>query len=315
MIIGMLVRLFRRWWARRKAQASAGDAGRAGVGIGAPTRGAGRDLDSSSGPSPGARGPLALLIHQTRYELLASMRNPRARFFTVLFPIILLVVFNGVFGKTGTTVINGHKVKLSLFFTGGILALSIISTAYAGLLMTVTTARETGVFKRRRATPVPPAILIAGNVIATIVVALSMAAILLVIARLGYGITMPFGALVSAFVTVIVGTISFSCIGYAVAGLISSVDTAQPIAQATMLPLYFISGVWIPTASLSKGLRDVASVFPVQHLAASFHNATTASSFSSAFSASDLLVLAAWGLAAGVFAAARFSWLPKAATA
>jgi ABC-2 type transport system permease protein len=274
-----------------------------------------RHADAPSRPSPGSRGPIALLIHQTRFELLAAMRNPRARFFTLLFPIILLVVFNGVFGHKGHTIVDGHTVKLTVFFTGGILALSIIVSSYAGLLMTVTTARETGVFKRRRATPVPPAVLIGGTVLATIVISLWVSAVLLVIARLAYSISMPATALISVFITVVVGTISFACIGYAVSGLITSVDAAQPLAQATLLPLYFISGVWIPTSSLSHGLRDVASVFPVEHLAASLHKATVATSFSSAFSATDLLVLAAWGLAAGLLATMRFSWLPHVATA
>ncbi len=322
-MILILLRLFRRWRDRRAAGASASGAvggapalaGHSSVGgpdVAAITT---RYADASAGPSPAARGKLALLAHETRFALLASARNPRARFFTFLFPIILLVVFIGVFGHSGHTIVEGHVVKLSVFFTGGILALSVITSSYAGLLMTVITARENGVFKRRRATPVPPAVLIAGNVIATIAIAVAMTAILLLIARAGYSISIPFAALVSTFITVVVGTIAFACVGYAVAGMISSIDAAQPIAQATMLPLYFISGVWIPTDNLSHGLRDVASVFPVEHLASSFHKATVATSFSTAFSATDLLALAAWAIAAGTFAAMRFSWLPKSVAA
>ena len=56
-------------------------------------------------------------------------------------------------------------------------------------------------------------------------------------------------------------------------------------------------------------------MFPIEHLASALHNGTVATSFSSAFSAGDLLALAAWGLAAGTFAAMRFSWLPKTAAA
>ena len=52
---------------------------------------AGRELTMPA-PSPAAaRGPLALLVHQVRYDLRASLRNPRARFFTFFFPILLLV--------------------------------------------------------------------------------------------------------------------------------------------------------------------------------------------------------------------------------
>lgn len=318
-MILILIRLYRRWQERRgqkdgveTAPEPSGDVPSSAQAVAAVTR---RHAHSPQRRSAGARGPLALLAHQARYDLLASTRNPRARFFTFLFPIILLVVFIGVFGHKGHTTIDGVRVPLSVFYVGGILAMSVIVASYASLVLTVTTARETGVFKRRRATPVPPAIVIAGNVIATLVIALVMATILLVIGRLGYGISMPFAALLATYITVAIGTITFSCIGYAAAGMISSVDAAQPLAQATLMPLYFISGVWIPNTSLSQGLRDVASVFPVAHLADALHKATVATSFGSAFSATDLLVLVAWGLAAGMFATMRFSWLPKAAIA
>ena len=157
--------------------------------------------------------------------------------------------------------------------------------------------------------------MIAGQVLSTLVVAEMMSAIMLIIGRLGYSISMPAGAVVAVFVTVAIGTIAFACLGYAVAGMIDSVDAAQPVAQLTMMPLYFISGVWIPTASLSHGLRSVASVFPIEHLAAALHKATVSGSLGTALSATDLLALAALALAAGAFAAMRFSWLPKAAMA
>ncbi len=313
-MILLLTRLYRRWSARRAAAAAVGAAGGSSEVVSAVASPR-RRVVVGAGPSAASRGPLALLWHQVRFDLLATARNPRARFFTFLFPVILLVVFIGVFAHKGHTVIDGVHVPLSRFYVGGILAMAIITAAYATLVITITTARESGVFKRRRATPVPPVLMIAGQVIATVVIAEVMAAILLIVGRLGYSISMPAGALVATFISVGVGAIAFACVAYAVAGMIDSVDAAQPISQLTMMPLYFISGVWIPTASLSHGLRSVASVFPIEHLAAALHKATVTGSFGSAISPTDLLVLAAWGLAAATFATMRFSWLPKAATA
>jgi ABC-2 type transport system permease protein len=116
-------------------------------------------------PSAAARGPAALLLHQVRYDLLTSLRNPRARFFTFFFPIVLLVVFTGVFGS-GHTVVDGVRVDLSRFYVPGILAMSIVVAAYANLVISITSLRETGVLKRRRATPVSPCMLVAGQAIA-----------------------------------------------------------------------------------------------------------------------------------------------------
>src|SRR6202034_2211209 len=123
-----------------------------------------------------------------------------------------------------------------------------------------------------------------------------MATILLVIARLLYGVGIAPAALGAVACAVILGTITFACIAYAVSGLIGSPEAAQPIVQAKLLPLWFISGVFIPDHNLSSGLLTIGKIFPVEHLANILPLASVNSSFSAAISATDLLVLAAWAV-------------------
>jgi len=313
----MLFNFLMRKWRERQARAAGADAqarpGQAEAAAGRP--GAARVIDPEvPRQSPADRGLVALIAHQARYDLLAGVRNPRARFFTFFFPIVLLVVFNGVFGSGHTTVF-GTTVELSRFYVPGILAMSIVVASYANLVISITALRESGVLKRRRATPVSPSLLVTGQALSTVVITLIMAAILLLIAKIFYGVGMSAGSLAAIAITTVVATISFSCIGYAVSILIGSPEAAQPLVQATMLPLWFISGVFIPNASLSSGLRKVGDLFPVAHLASALHLASVRSTFSSSLSGSDLLVLVAWGVAAVLFCAWRFSWLPSTATA
>jgi ABC-2 type transport system permease protein len=82
-----------------------------------------------------------------------------------------------------------------------------------------------------------------------------------------------------------------------------------------MLPLWFISGVFIPTSSLFPALRSVGKLFPVEHLANALHVASVHSSFATAIAPKDLLIMAIWDVGAAALAAWRFSWLPSAATA
>jgi ABC-2 type transport system permease protein len=309
----LLIRYLTALWRRHHPSVAAvSPPGVAAIAHPDPGAAAGHPADRVRRPTAAARGPLALLAHQARYDLLASMRNPRARFFTFMFPILLLVIFASVFGN-GTTVVDGVHVHLSRFYVPGIMTMSIITAAYAGLVISTATAREAGVLKRRRATPVPPAILIGGQAASTLVTAVIMSALLLVIARLGYGVGFAIASLGAIACAVVIGTLTFACLGYAVAGLIGSPDAAQPIVQATMLPLYFISGVWIPSSSLPHTLRQIAEIFPIEHLAAALHLASVRGSFSTALAPRDLLVLALWALGASALAARRFSWLPVAA--
>ena len=264
-------------------------------------------------PKPAVRGPIPLLIHQARYELLSAGRNPRARFFTFIFPVVLLVIFAGVFH--GTATVDGVQVKLSRYFLAGILAMSIVLGSYANLVVAIATLRQTGVLKRRRAAPVSPAALIGAQAISALVTVAITTTILLVIAKLLYGIGMAPGAIAATACTAAVGALAFAAIGYAVSGLVGSPEAAQPLVQVTTMPLWFLSGVLIPTQNLSGALRTIGKVFPVEHLAAGLHLASVHATFAGAISVTNLLVLAAWGAGAAVIAAWRFSWLPSTATA
>lgn len=108
----------------------------------------------------------------------------------------------------------------------------------------------------------------------------------------------------------IVGALAFCCLGFALASVIRNQDSAQPITQATMLPLYFISGVFIAVSVLPHWLVDVADVFPVRHLAAALLTAYNPHTTGAGFAGTDLLVVALWGVAGLVIALWRFSWVP-----
>ena len=79
-----------------------------------------------------------------------------------------------------------------------------------------------------------------------------------------YGADVPARTAPALAVTIILGAVSFCCLGYALASVIRDQDAAQPIPQAVMLPLYFISGVFVAASTLPHWLLDVAGVFPVR---------------------------------------------------
>ncbi|NNE12947.1 MAG: hypothetical protein HKN41_11975, partial [Ilumatobacter sp.] len=48
-----------------------------------------------------------LVAEQTRYQLLASVRSPVGMFFTLGLPLIMLVLFNALFGGGTVSTPNG----------------------------------------------------------------------------------------------------------------------------------------------------------------------------------------------------------------
>lgn len=254
-----------------------------------------------------------IVLHQLRYDLLALLRNRRARFMTLVMPIIFLVVFAGVFGDNHT-VVNGVRVKTSDYYVPGIMALTIVTSSLISLVTAIATERENGILKRRRATPVSAWVLVAGRTLASVAMTVGVLVVLLLLAKVGYGVTLPLASVPALAATVLVGTAAFSCLAYALAGVVGSADSAQPLTQAITLPLYFVSGVWIPADQLPAGLRQLGRVFPIEHLAAGLHAAFVPGT-SGRFAGSDLLVLALWGVGGAVVAVRRFTWLPASATA
>ncbi len=267
--------------------------------------------EGGSEPAPtGRRGVLLLVAHQARFDLLAFFRNRQSRFFTLILPIIFLVIFVSVFGNHR---VGPEQVKASTYYVPGLSALAVIAGSFVNLVISITAQREAGVLKRRRATPVPAAVLIAGRALTAIVVALGVMTVLLVIGRFAYGVRLPASTLPGVVVTAVVGAITFCCLGYALVTVIKTADAAQPMVQAIMLPLYFISGVFIPNVNLPRWLQDVARAFPVQHLAGGLHHAFDPATHGSGIVWSDLGVLALWAAAGLAIALMRFTWTPVAA--
>jgi ABC-2 type transport system permease protein len=247
--------------------------------------------------------------HQSRYDLRAFLRNRQSQFFTLALPILFLVIFASVF-RNGTVQVPGGRISTSVYYVPGIMALGVIAACFANLVASVTAQRERGVLKRRRATPVPAAAIIAGRVLVAIVLAVVMAAVLLGIGWAAYGASVPGRTALALAVTVVIGAASFCCLGYALTSLIRNEDTAQPVTQALLLPLYFISGVFVAVSILPHWLADVGEIFPVRHLANALLIAYNPHTSGLGFAGLDLLIVAAWGAAGLLVALRTFSWQP-----
>jgi ABC-2 type transport system permease protein len=253
-----------------------------------------------------------LVLHQARYDLLAFLRNRQARFFTLMLPLIFLVIFVSVFGNHR---VGPLHVKASTYYVPGLSALAIIAASFVNLVISLTAQREAGVLKRRRATPVPAWVLIAARTITAMSISLAVMVVLLLVGRFAYGVRLPSSTIPGVLLTAVVGSATFCVLGYALSTAIGSEDAAQPMVQAIMLPLYFISGVFIPNVNLPTWLQDVARVFPVQHLAGGLHSAFDPATHGTGIVWGDIGVLALWAAAGLLIALRRFSWTPAAARA
>jgi ABC-2 type transport system permease protein len=255
------------------------------------------------------RSRVALVAHQFRYELPTFWRNPQSVFFTLAFPVMFLLIFASVFGHSDVSA-PGGRISESVYYVPGIMALGMISASFGNLATSVIGNREAGIYKRRRATPVPAVVLIAARALVAVMLALLIAAVLLAIGY-GYGASISGRTAPALILDIIVGSLSFCCLGYALASVVTNADAITPIVTFLTLPLYFISGVFVPASQLPHWLLDVAAVFPVRHLATALLAAYNPHTAGAGIHGVDLAVIAGWGLFGLAVAVWRFSWLPK----
>jgi ABC-2 type transport system permease protein len=253
----------------------------------------------------------ALTIRQVRYTNRAFWRNPQAAFFTFAFPLMFLVIFTALLGG-GTVTIHGLEFNQSTYYVAGMSAFAIITACYTNLGISVTFQRDAGILKRTRGTPLPGRDYLSARVIHAVLVAVLLVLICSAFGAVFYAADIPTGSgLLRTIVVVLVGSASFAALGLAITGAIPNTEAAPPVVNATILPLLFISGVFIPIGDNVPSWVDVVGkIFPVRHLVEAFLGAYYGQPFFD-FSWTDVLVVAAWGIAGLVIATRTFSWEPR----
>lgn len=238
----------------------------------------------------------ALTLRQFRYENKAFWRNPAAAFFTFGFPLMFLVIFNGLFGEA------------TQFYVPAIGAFAVISACFTNVAMGVTIARDQGILKRIRGTPLPSLSYLLGRVLHAIFVAAILVAITVLAGVVLYDVDAP-GNLGRFLATLAVGAGTFCALGLAITSVIPNEEAAPAIVNAAILPLSFISDIFVDSSEAPEWMQKVADIFPIKHFAQAM-----LASFDPTFrewSNSDLLILGLWGVAGLAFALRFFSWEPR----
>ncbi len=93
--------------------------------------------------------------------------------------------------------------------------------------------------------------------------------------------------------------------------MIPNADASPAIVNVSILPLLFISGVFIPMEDAPAWLNTFADVFPVRHFSSALLTAFNPFETGAGFEPVRLAVLAGWGAVGLVVALRFFSWEPR----
>ena len=251
---------------------------------------------------------LRLTLRQVAYTNKAFWRNPASAFFTFAFPLLFLVIFTALFGNDPTNV-GGATVTGASFYVPAMAAFGMVSACYTNIAITVSFQRDAGILKRIAGTPLPGWTYLLGRVLHAMIVGLILVVLCGAFGKLFYDAQLPSGVdLVWLLIAVVVGGASFAALGLACTTIVPNADAAPAVVNATILPVLFLSDVFINTTNAPAWVQWVGKIFPVKHFAEMLQAAFLPQSV--AWRWSNVLVVAAWGLFGLLVAIRRFRWEP-----
>src|SRR5690349_8393147 len=236
-------------------------------------------------------------------RLRLTLRNPRALVFTFAFPLILIVLFSALNGNAQVDA-YGEKIRFAQFYTPAIAIFSLVTACYTSLILGISTARDQGLLKRVRATPLPMGIYLGSWVTGAMLTGIGAIVLLFCVSVPAFGVEITASKLPAAALTLVLGSACLASLGVAVASLVKDADQAMPVAQLTFLPVSFISGIWFPLDGAPDWLIHVAHFFPLYHIVNAFGSCFVPGQSGSAFNGSDLGAIVIW-TAVGLFVAVR----------
>jgi ABC-2 type transport system permease protein len=244
-------------------------------------------------------GIATLLPAQVRYQLRLLLRSPRALGAGLAIPALLLLLSSP--GHAGVPA--GHLAGLAV--------LGVTTTAWVTHGIGLVAAREAGVLKRWRATPLPPWCYFAGRIAATVLVAVLAAAVTVAIGVERFGTRLDAGAAVAVAVAVALGALAWAATATAVTGVIPNTESASPILTLTFLPVILVSGTFGSLGGQPHWLSTLIGYLPAQPMIDAAARALEHAGGPPVFAVHDLLVLAGWAVAGLVASTALFRWEPS----
>ena len=264
-----------------------------------------------TGPHAGAASWSTTVLAQTGMELKLLLRSGESLLVTFGIPLGILVFFSVVdVLPTG----DGDPVE---FLVPGVLAISVMSTAFVAQAIQTAFERKYGVLKRLGGTPLTRTRFLTAKVLAVLALVVVQTVLVLVVARVGLDWT-PAGAPDHLGGThgpdvallaggMLLGTAAFTALGLLLAGALRA-EATLALTNALYLVLLLVSGLTIDLESLPRPLADASVFLPSGALGLLLRDGFAPSD--SAQWVLGAMVLGAWTVGAVGLAARTFRWEP-----
>lgn len=205
--------------------------------------------------------------------------------------------------KVGIEALNIRYVD---FLVPGIVAMMIMSNNMNGVAGQIASWRERGILRRMQGTTLKASTFIAAQITARLLLNGFQALIVLLVAQLIFDVEVR-GSWFTLVSFVILGTLAFMAIGFIIAGIAKTPESAAPIAGFLSFPLLFLGGVFFPISDMPEFLQPIVNVLPISHLSHALRETmNVGASFLTL--GTEALILGCWLVGAFIVASYTFKW-------
>lgn len=251
------------------------------------------------------QGRFAVAIDQLRWTIQASLRTPSLLFFAVVMPVGLYALMSSTYPDA--EIRPGEP--LVRFMAAGMAAYGAGVTAFVNMPATVARARDQGILKRLRGTPLAPWQYLFGRVAAVIGIGLVIAVLVYATASELFGVQVPISGVPLAVAVLLLGTFTLAACGFALVAVAPGARAVGVLGLSILLPLSFLSDVF-PVGGAPDWMATVGSLFPLRPFVHALAGSLDPAGLSVAWT--DVAAMGIWLIAATLVAVRYFRWEPAA---
>ncbi len=241
---------------------------------------------------------LAPFLAYLRLEVRRSLRNRRYLVFTVVFPVMLYVLYTAVLPATANGPIDG--LPWPVYFLVSMAAYGAIGAAMSQAAP-IATERRAGWARQLRVTPLPGIAYVAAKVVSAMLITVPALALVGAAGQLVNHVDLGVGTWIAVIVVLALGSIPFAALGLLI-GYLLDAESAQGGMVLSYFTLAILGGLFAPLEAFPAGIATIGRVLPSSHFA-SLGRSVVAGQLPDPV---DVLVLAAWAVGLGVLAAWRY---------
>ncbi len=197
----------------------------------------------------------------SKSEFILYLREPSAFFFTLIFPLLMLLLFASMWGNDP---FPDQVFGYVDFSVPAFMGLVMVTSFIMSFTTSMAAYREKGILKRFRAAPVAPFSILSGHLSAIFAVTVAGVILLLLAGILFFDLKF-FGNFFEFVFVFLLSSAAVAATGFIPASLAPTARSGEVIANIMYFPMIFLSGAALPQSMLPDLLKNISLAFPLTH--------------------------------------------------